>query len=325
MRQRQEELLASGLASLQHLASISPCRGTGSVPTIVLGGFVPDAGESVFLLRDLFLKNGNLFCVSYPRKGFNLELLFAQLDDLMDEIQAKEHRMPALFCISFGCGIALEWMRRRRLRGEQVPIRGLVMVSPVTCVEDIIDVSEPKPSTLLGRALRPYTSEGTKPDRDTLEKSRTIFSRMFEAGVQNKRALASLMDESELACVRDAVLESIRSVDLTGACERVGALRQMLPPSSYFTPGLLPLCEAPALVMYAEKEESVVVSSSPARFAFETAHRAYFPRSRFVTVHNKTGNSPVQHASLIFHSRNFRPHLAAFYKSLRMRQVMCAA
>jgi len=85
IRQRQDAVLASGLAGPHQLATIVREFSRGPVPTIVLGGFVPDASEAVFLLRDYLRRQGSLYCVNYPRHGFHLELLFAQLDDLVGE------------------------------------------------------------------------------------------------------------------------------------------------------------------------------------------------------------------------------------------------
>ena len=99
------------------------------------------------------------------------------------------------------------------------------------------------------------------------------------------------------------------------------AQRWELPPKfttfyDYFSPALLPLSDAPTLILYAEKEGAVITESSPTRFVFEKAHRAYFPHSDCRRVSNPTG-SPVQHASLIFHYFNFLPPIAGFYRQLK--------
>jgi len=123
------------------------------------------------------------------------------------------------------------------------------------------------------------------------------------------------MSAAEVQRLRERVMDTIRGIDFDGACERLRALRAFHSPSSYFSPGLLPLSEVPTLILYAEKEEAVVADSSPARFVFETAHRAYFTRSHHAVISNP-GGAPVQHASLIFHHMNFRPSLTAFYNAL---------
>jgi pimeloyl-ACP methyl ester carboxylesterase len=241
--------------------------------------------------------------------------LFAQVDDLVDEITLLHGHEPVVMAVSFGCGLVLEWLRRRRLLGGHHPLKGIVLVSPVACVADLLAPDKPKPTTLLGRAIQPYLNPASV-DPKVVERSRAVFIKMFEAGAQNKDALADLMTRDEVIRLRDRVFDNIRGIDFQGACERVDALRRMLSPREYFQPGLLPLSDCPTLILYAEKEESVLDEGSPSRQAFESAHSAYFPRSRFAVVRNPKGTA-VQHASLIFHAPNFLPQLARFYRQLR--------
>jgi hypothetical protein len=147
-------------------------------------------------------------------------------------------------------------------------------------------------------------------------KARAIFARMFEAGAQNKAALATLLTRNELAELRAGVMTTIETITPAGAMARVRAMRAMASPASYLTPELLPLCDAPALVLYAEKEGSVLHENAPGRLALEKACRAFFPRGACKLVSNPRG-AAVQHASLIFHVGNFLPHVADFYKSLK--------
>ena len=175
--------------------------GRGRVPTIVLGGFVPDSGEQVFLLRTSLLQAGDLHAVTYPRDGFSLELLCAQLDDLAASL-ARRNETPVLFGVSFGAGVLLEWLRRRRAAGTELPIAGLVLVSPVTCVADVVPPGAVKPATLIGRALRPILEAAGAPSEPAVERARLIFTRMFEAGAQKDRKSTRLnsshMSESRM-------------------------------------------------------------------------------------------------------------------------------
>jgi len=314
---RQDELLASGAADARQLSGIHCIHRKGPTPTIVLGGFVPDSTESVFLLKDQLTAAGSLYCINYPRTGFNMELLFAQLDDLVDEINLIHDRQPVIFSISFGSGLVLEWLRRRRLLGGRHSLKGLVFVSPVACVEDLFPSSRSKATTLLGRAIQPYLNPESIDPR-IVDRSRAIFAKMFEAGAQNHEALATLMTRPEVLRLRDQVLGTIRGIEFQGACERVQALKAMHSPLSYFQHRLLPLSEVPTLILYAEKEESVIDEAAPSLAAFQTSPLAYFPRSRVLLVRNPRG-SAVQHASLIFHQPNFAPPIASFYRDLRPR------
>jgi hypothetical protein len=132
------------------------------------------------------------------------------------------------------------------------------------------------------------------------------------------------MTRNELECLRAGVVGTIRNLDAAGACERVQALKGMSPPAAYFSSAILPLTDAPALILYAEKETSVITGSSPTRFALERAPRAYFSDVSVQVVTNPHGN-PVQHASLIFHVFNFLPPIKAFYQRLKKGKLREAA
>lgn len=319
-----EAVLASGSAGLHQRAEVLCEQRRGSVPTIVLGGFVPDATEQVYLLRSYLLKHGSIYYLNYPRSGFSADLLFAQLDDLIEELSRVHGQRPVVFSVSFGAGLVLEWLKRARYAGRRVDIAGLVLVSPVACIEDLLVPGELKPSTLLGRAIRPYVEGTGDVEVSGIEKSRAIFTKMFEAGAQNREAVRGLLSRDELQHLRRSVIGTIQGIDHRGARERVQALKQCEAPISYFSQALLPLCEAPTLILYAEKEGSVITEHSPTRFALQSAHRAYFPSSVCRTVINRRG-SPVQHASLLFHCFNFLPPISRFYRGLKKRNVLKAA
>lgn len=314
--------LAAG-GSADRLATVLRERGTGPVPTIVLGGFVPDSSEQVFLLRRTLLRSGDVYCVNYSRLGFSLDLLCAQLTDLVAELGARGEP-PVLLGVSFGAGLVVEWLRRERLAGTEPALAGVVLVSPVACPGDIVAPGAAKPATLLGRALRPLLETPTAGE-SSVEKARAIFARMFEAGAQNKVALSLLMSRDEVQRLRTAVLGTIRAITVTGAQERVAALQAMRAPTEYFSAALLPLTSAPALVLFAENEGAVLDPASPTRFAFERAPRAYFPAGRVQVVHGRNQAAPVQHASLIFHVFEFLPPLQSFYQRARLRALPLAA
>ncbi|MDX2185948.1 MAG: hypothetical protein SFV32_03365 [Opitutaceae bacterium] len=314
----QNAVLLDSTARLDQKATILCEQRPGPVPTVVLGGFVPDATEQVFLLRSFFLRRGSVYYVNLSPVGFNMELFFAQLDDLVVEITNNHGTPPAFFAVSFGAGLIMEWLRLRKLAGSPVPLQGLCLISPVACTADLIAPHETKPSTLLGRAVFPYLSD--KPIAEThIERSRSLFAKMFEAGAQNKGALGTLLSRAELTHLHKSVLATIRGVTFEGACDRIRALRRMANPLQYFSPGTLPLSEAPTTILYSEKEDSVLTATSPTWFALRSGHRAYFPNGQFAVVTNR-GRSPVQHASLVFHSYCFLPHLARHYRRLVQAQ-----
>jgi hypothetical protein len=319
IRKRQEALLVSGAASVHQASNILVEQRKGAVPTIVLGGFIPDATEQVFLMRGYLLRQGSLYYMNYPRHGFSNELLFAQLEDLVEELVEVHGRPPVIFSVSFGAGLVMEWLKRVRRAGREIELRGLILISPVACVEDLLAPGEAKPTTLLGRAIKPYVDPHKRADEQTVQKSRAVFTKMFESGAQNKESLRVLMTRGELRQLRDAVINTIQTISADGACERVQALRQLETPSSYFSQMLLPLSKAPTLILYSEKESSVIADHSPTRFVLDSARHAYFPESDSKVITNHRG-SPVQHASLIFHCFNFMPTISAFYRKIKPRK-----
>ncbi len=314
-------VLAAGIAGAESLATVRVERRKGPVPTIVLGGFVPDAAEQVYLLRGHLVRQGSVYYVDYSRTHFSLELISAQLDDLSAEVTAREGAAPVVVAVSFGAGVVLDWLRRARLAGRSPVVGGLILVSPVCSVDDLLAPGEAKPSTLLGRAVKPMLEAKGDVPSEAVERARVIFARMFEAGAQNKAALSLLLTRAELAEVRDAVMATIAGISPQGAVERVRALRDMASPSSYLTPELLPLSDAPALILYAEKEGAVITASSPAKAALIQSCRAFFPRGECLVVSNPRG-TPVQHASLLFHVANFHPYFGRFYRALRGRKLL---
>jgi pimeloyl-ACP methyl ester carboxylesterase len=308
---RQAAVLASGRAGPHQCASILAEERPGTVPTIILGGFVPDATEAAYLVRGQLLRAGSVFYVNYPRRGFSTELLFAQLEDLIEEIIHTRGRPPVLLGVSFGGGLALELLRRTCAAGREVPLAGLVLVSPVACIADLLTPGTAKPTTLLGRVILPYLEAVGAVSSQVIEKSRMLFLKMFEAGAQNKEAVRLLLTANEFRGLRDRVLAAITAIDPAGAVERVQALRAFPSPGAPIV-----LSPAPVLVLYAEKESAVLTETSPTTREFRSRLAAWFPRGQCFTVVN-TPDNPVQHASLIFHCRNFLPYLAGFYRSLR--------
>ncbi|MDD2764494.1 MAG: alpha/beta hydrolase [Opitutaceae bacterium] len=321
---RQDALLARGAAGPHQLATVRLEARAGPVPTIVLGGFVPDATEAVFLLRGMLLRAGSLYYFNYPRRGFSSDLLYAQLSDLVDELNLRHGRPPVILAISFGAGLLLEWLKRTRRQENQPNLRGLVLVSPVACVEDLLPPGETRPSTLLGRALKPYLEAGSAVDPRLVEKSRTIFQKMFEAGAQNKEALRTILGRAELQDLRSAVRETIQQIDFQGACERIQSLRQLEAPAADAGTAVQPLADVPTLILYAEKEDAVLAERSPTRRLLAHTPAAWFPQGEHRLVTRRQG-SPVQHASLIFHGADFQPPIAQFYERLKSRKARQAA
>ena len=311
VRTRQDRAQANDPVGLHQRADVLVERRPGPLPTIIVGGFVPDAADAFYLVRSGLMPHGSVFYLNYPRRGFSTVLFLAQLEDLIEEITHTGGGRPALIGVSFGAGLVLELLRQAAADRRELPLAGVILVSPVACAADLLDPAEPKPSTLLGRVIKPYLTTPLRTDDSLVEKARSVFLKMFESGANNKEAMRFVLTRPESLRLRDSVLSAINAIDATGAGERVRALAA-LPALSVPTP----LFSGPALVLYAEKETSVLVQTSPTWREFRERCSAWFPRGRCLIVTN-TPDHPVQHASLIFHCHNFQPHFAAFYRSLR--------
>jgi pimeloyl-ACP methyl ester carboxylesterase len=311
LRRRQDSMLASLQAGLHQCAEIRWEKRPGPLPTILVGGFVPDATEAFYLLRGGLLRHGSVYYVHFPRRGFSTALFLAQLEDLIEDVVQQTGQRPVLAGVSFGAGLVLELLRQAAGRGDLPSLSGLLLISPVACSEDMSDPTLPKPTTLMGRVLQPFLRDTAPMDPAAIEKARTVFLKMFDSGTKNQVALRFLLTRKETEQLREAVLGAILGIDTVGADERVRALRALPPlrePRALFI--------GPTLILYAEKESSVLQENAPSWREFCHRPNAWFPQGRCLTVTNRA-DDPVQHASLIFHSRNFAPHFGAFFQAIR--------
>lgn len=312
-------VLSRGEAGPQQAAGILHERRAGGRPTIVLGGFVPDSTEQVYLVRGTLLRHGSVYYLNYPRRGFSVAMICAQLDDLVEEL-ARGGQPPVVLSVSFGSGLLVEWLLRRALRREPAALAGVVLVSPVACHDDIVDPLALRPATLLGRALKPFFGPAAEPA--AVERARAIFAKMFEAGANNRAAIAGLLSAAELLHLREKVISAIRGIDPEGARERVRALGEISHPGTWGSaPG--PLTHAPAMVLYAEREDSVMAERAPTPRVLARDGAGLFPSLETHVVGG--GQSPVQHASLIFHYYQFLPYFESFYRRLKPSKLVLAA
>jgi len=318
IQSRQAAVLAGGLARPQQQAQILSEPAMGAQPTIVVGGFVPDAMDALYLLRGSLRRQGSLYTLNHPPEGFSTDLFLAQLADLIEEVTAAHHRPPVVIGISFGGGLVLELLRRATAHETAPALAGLVLISPVACVADLLDPTAPKATTLLGRVIKPYVEIQGPADGVIIERSRAVFLKMFEAGAQNRAALGLLLTRQETQRLRAAVLATINRITPTGVLERVRALCEFSLPGETRC-----LSRAPTLILYAEKESAVLVDNSPTEQVLRQQTLKCFPLGHCLTVRN-TPENPVQHASLIFHAQNFEPLLSSFYRRIKPTQYRAA-
>ncbi|ACH38868.1 hypothetical protein Gbem_1854 [Citrifermentans bemidjiense Bem] len=302
---------------LRDLVSLHACRalvfkekGAGNVPTIVVGGFVPDATEQVEFQRSLLREYGSIYYINYPRHGFSTELFFAQLADLIEAINNRDQK-PVLFGVSFGCGLIARFLQENR-DSKLLRIRGVVMASPVLCAEDLIRPVREKGEGVrmlesnLRRILGRADNDGEGIGRQ-IERARKCFQSLFEIGAQN-RSLSS-----RHLSIKKKIMQVIEETPAVGGYQRVLALKQFVRPA-----GERPIFWGAALTLLAEEEENLLVPTSPTLglLGHPQQRKTLFPNGVVRRVISDVAGDAVAHASLIFHHRCYNPLIREWYENL---------
>lgn len=289
-------------------------RGRG-LPTVVLGGFVPDATEALHCQRRLLRRFGDIYYVNYPRAGFDREVLFAQLRDLLAELAARGER-PVMFGVSFGCGLLGDFLAEERLREGRPAARvsGLVLVSPVLSVEDLTG-EQVRDCTLVGRICLPMLRAAEAEQVEaSVRNARRFFGRLFTAGGQNQRAMRRLRWRRQGAFLKERILETVQEITAEGALQRLALLRRSCPLAA--GEWVRPLSMRPVLAMFAEREDAVLASSAPVRRLLAERLLECMPHGAATVVASPDPGDAVQHASLIFHALYYNPPIERFYAAL---------
>jgi hypothetical protein len=282
-------------------------KGNGPTPTIVIAGFVPDATEVMEFQRRLLRSYGNIYYLNYPRNGFSPEMFSAQLGDLIEDIN-KRGEQPILFSISFGSGLLARFLQERE-SAEKPRIRGIVMVSPVFCTEDLVRPDGERKGGVrilesnLRRILKADVDAGDDVNRQ-MERARRCFQSLFEAGAENRALTGRHM------AIRGKIMEVIEKTSCRGGYDRVLALKDFSRPDVS-----RPLFNGPLLALLAETEEAMLVPGSPGLAALRDpeTRRGLFPNGTMETVVSPNADDTVAHASLIFHHHCYNPLLESWY------------
>ena len=315
----REFLLKDEVASLHACrAQIFKEKGSGSIPTVVVGGFVPDATEQVEFQRSLFREYGSIYYLNYPRHGFSSEMFFAQLADLIEDLNNRDQR-PVLFGVSFGCGLLTRFLQEDA-SVVTLRIRGVVMTSPVLCTEDLIRPESDKAGGVrmlesnLRRIIKAGPDGGEALGRQ-IERARRCFQALFETGAQNR-----VLSTRHLS-IKKKIMQVIENTPAAGGYQRVLALKQFARPD-----GVRPIFTGPALALLAEDEENLLVPSSPtlALLNHPDKKSMLFPRGVLWKVISGTPGDAVAHASLIFHHHCYNPLIRTWYDKLQAPRLTVA-
>ena len=318
-RRRREFLLKNRIASLLAVRNqIFKEKGTGDIPTIVIGGFVPDATEAVEFQRPLLRSFGSIYYLNFARNGFSLEMLCAQLADLIEELNTRG-QTPVIFAISFGCGVLKAFLESATSE-PTLKIKGVIMVSPVLCAADLVRETREKGEGVrmlesnLKRILKVDASVAEDVDRQ-IERARRCFQALFEAGAENRP-----LNRHHLA-IKKKIMEAVNKTPAIGGYQRVLAIRDFSPPN-----GAAPIFTGPTLTLLAEKEEDLLVPASPTLQLLQDpdSRKLLFPRGKVKMVKSPMVGDSVAHASLIFHQHCYNPLIAAWYDQIQAPRLFAA-
>ena len=291
-------------------------KGSGASPTIVVGGFVPDATEAVEFQRPILRSYGSIYYLNYPRNGFSQELFDAQLADLIDELVLKGQR-PVLMAVSFGAGLVVDFLRRASEALHQ-RIRGLLLVSPVLCTDDLIRPDNQRSGgvRMLESNLRKILKADPENQEDLdrqLTRARRCFQALFEAGAENRPLTARHLS------IRQRIFGVLEHTSNLGGYQRVLALRSFQSPVDGTA-----VFSGQTLVMFAEDEQSLLVPGSPALQLADNPSALYalFPEGRICQISSNSDSDPVAHASLIFHQQCYNPRIEQWLNRLHGQPLL---
>lgn len=282
-------------------------KGAGSVPTIIVGGFVPDATETAEFQRRIFRKYGSIYYLNFPRNGFCIEMFAAQLADLIDHLGKKRQR-PFIMGVSFGGGLLIDALRDAE-EAFHKQVRGLILVSPVVCSDDLIRPAGDKQGgvRLLEHNLKKILGADPAAPEDIdklMERSRRCFQALFTGGAENRKLSVRHLS------IKKKIFDVISGTSAMGGFQRVIALRDFSFPELNAA-----VFRGPVLTLLAEQEEDMLAPSSPTLKLFRSKgqYAGLFPDCHVKTVCSGNPEDRVPHASLIFHHEAYNSQIVSWY------------
>ncbi len=294
-------------------------HGRGQHHLFLLPGMVPDGPETFLRQRHLFRAFGDVTTVTWPYDAFDLGAL---IDHIADRIRAaaRDGRRPVLVGVSVGGGVALELLRRTR--EQALPLAAIVLVSPLTCAEDL--------APMLRRYIDPIFHPGPGSTAEQgIERARTFFralaGRSMGEPLRNPwKALFTpptgwiRLGEQR---VRDRIEATIDGIPTAGALDRVLAIRQFIGVHQ----GRGALHPAPTLIAWGSRERHTLRMDGPGTGLLcrpDLAQRI-FPDVEVQWIYEPDGGE-VPHASLLKHAHCFNPHFKRFLARVARAPVQLA-
>jgi hypothetical protein len=306
-------------------------RGRGGIHFLLVPGLVPDGPETFARQMRLLLRHGDVTVMTYPYDAFCLDATLETMRRFVQDVDGAA-REPVLVGASVGAGFCLELLRRAREARMELPLGGVVLISPMTCVDDL--------SPLLRRLLAPILSASDPhASEQALERGRTFFRALAGRAAAGDaapriwmrwtRGFAPGLDRrTSEARLRARITRTLESISVNGAIDRCRAIAQLGGLSG--AARVAPLTSAPTLILWGSKERNTLDMEGPGTAELsrpDTAVRR-FPRVEVRWIYTHDG-SEVPHASLLLHHGAFNAALAAFLgrtaPALRRRRLPLAA
>ena len=284
-------------------------HGRGDQHAVLLPGLVPDGAETFLRQQPLFRAFGDVTTINYPYNGFDLDRLLEALESRI-RATAQNGQRPVLVGVSVGGGIALELLRRTQ--ANPLPLAAVILVSPLTCVDDLA----PMFKRFLDPVLHP--PEGTTAT-EAIEKARVFFralaSRSMGEPLRSRwKALFTpphgwiqLREQG----VRLRIERTLDDIPAAGGLERVQAILQFI--GVHQVRG--ELTKAPTLICWGSRERHTLRMDGPGTGLLCRPDLAFrlFPEVEIQWVYDHDGEA-VPHASLLKHAHAFNPLFKRFLK-----------
>lgn len=291
-------------------------RGIGNLHSLLVPGLVPDGLETFLRVRKHFQAKGDVSVATYPHAVFDIEALFELFDRFLSECR-RQKRRPVLVGVSVGGGFLLEYLRRCVHEGRETDIAGLVLVSPLSCTQDL--------APILRRLWIPIVADEPTAVQ-ALEKGRSFFRQLASKSARKAevpsgwkglfaaftpQGIGEIIDAS----LRKRIEKTLGSIPAEGAIARCRSLK-LLNGLEKSGPATL-LCAKPTLILWGSKERHTLDVDGPGVGVLcrpDLAER-HFPDCQIQWVYTKDGE-PVPHASLLKHDKAYARPIKEFLARL---------
>ena len=289
----------------------STVRGLGPHHLFLLPGLVPDGRETFLRQQSLFRSFGTVTTVNYPYDAFDLDRLLQVMAGRIRSAAARGER-PVIVGVSVGGGVALELLRRTQQ--EELPLAGIMLVSPLTCADDL--------APLLRRFVDPILNPvaGSDP-AEALEKGRAFFRSLasrsmgeplrspWKALLTPPHGWIQLRDQA----IRTRIERTLDGIPAAGGMERVMAIGRFV--GVHEVRGRLH--SAPTLLLWGSRERPTLRMDGPGTGLLcrpDMASRL-FPDAEIQWVYDREGGD-VPHGSLLKHAAAFNVHFKRHLKRI---------